>query len=287
MCVATAICTFAETEAVESARLEREETPILWGFANYGIYSGYMLYGSLVNPEPVLEGYAEINGNLHFGDIDFGYLGVGLWSNSDLTGRRAASYRRAFNEWDFNVHWGRTFWFDDANTWGIAYLTSFVWYWYPNTGGRPNGGTHTTMDWDHSFELVNPYVVPFLNVEHEYHETDGTLLEFGLKKGVPVSETISLTPSATLVWRNTNYGWCFPHYGLDENGNKINSCFATIRLMLEASWKFTDNFGLFAKVAYCSIVDDDLRDAADIAQGDDYGKYKDFAWGGVGVTLEF
>ena len=100
MCVATAICTFAETEAVESARLEREETPILWGFANYGIYSGYMLYGSLVNPEPVLEGYAEINGNLHFGDIDFGYLGVGLWSNSDLTGRRAASYRRAFNEWD-------------------------------------------------------------------------------------------------------------------------------------------------------------------------------------------
>ena len=28
----------------------------------------------------------------------------------------------------------------------------------------------------------------------------------------------------------------------------------------EATWKLTDNIGLFGKIAYCSIVDPDLRE---------------------------
>jgi len=45
---AAAMTAFAEDEETEA--------PIFWGFGNYGLYSGYQLYGSLVNPEPTLQG---------------------------------------------------------------------------------------------------------------------------------------------------------------------------------------------------------------------------------------
>ena len=48
------------------------------------------------------------------------------------------------------------------------------------------------------------------------------------------------------------------------------------------------HFGLFAKIAYCSIIDPDLRrnidDELDPAA---YGATKDFVWGGIGVTFNF
>ena len=276
-----------------SVRLEKHDAPLFWGFANYGVYSGYQLYGSLVNSEPTLQGYFEGNLNLRFDGLDLGYLGVGVWSNSDLTKQNDRIYGRAFNEWDSNLHWGRTFWFDDDETWGIDYHTSVVWYYYPHhwyQKHRDNGKVDTTMDWNHSVAIRNPYVVPFADFVHEYHETDGNLIQFGLRRefaDVFDVEGLTLTPSVTFVWRNRNYGWCFPHYGLDESGRKVNSCLATMKLMLEGVYRICDHFGVFAKVAYCQIVDGDLREACEACDTADYGKYKEFVWGGVGVTFDF
>ena len=284
-----------EAPVVEAAPASEPVDTLFWGFGNYGVYSGYQLYGSLVNSDPTAQGYIEGNMNLKWDDTDFGYAGVGLWSNSDLTGRRRNSYGRIFNEWDFNVHWGKTFWFDDDHTIGLDYRTSVVWYYYPHRMyqknrlyGKHDTGKDTTMDWNHSFALLNPFLVPFLDVVHEYHESDGNLLQFGVRRAFGVTDQLTLTPSLTFVWRNTNYGWCFPNYGYDPvTDAKINSCLATMKLQLDANYQLTENFGLFAKVAYCSIIDDDLRDAAGAVGGDTYGKMKDFAWGGVGVTVNF
>ena len=97
MCAMAAAVAFADADAgLEKA----ESAPRIWGFGNYGIYSGYQLYGSLLNSEPTLQGYAEANFNLGFDDIDLGYLGIGVWSNTDLTDKRRNSYGKAFNEWD-------------------------------------------------------------------------------------------------------------------------------------------------------------------------------------------
>ena len=60
-----------------------------------------------------------------------------------------------------------------------------------------------------------------------------------------------------------------------------------MKLQLDAHYQLTDNIGLVAKVAYCSIIDRDLRDAAEHGSGADYSQYKDFAWGGLGVAFNF
>ena len=274
----------AEAEPV----LEKSDDPIVWGSGNYGMYSGYQLYGSLVNSEPTMQGYVEVNFNIP-GEIDYfgnlGYLGVGVWSNTDLTDKRRDSYGKAFNEWDYNVHYGKTFWFDDNDTWGLDYRASVVWYYYPHRRHhKMNGSTATTMDFNHSLALLNPYLVPFVDFVHEYHENNADLIQFGVKHAFKPCDTLTLTPSVTFVYRDHRYNWCFPTAGFTEFHN---GGMATMKWMLDANYKLTEHFGLFAKVAYCSIIDSDLRDAADHGSGADYGQYKDFAWGGFGITVNF
>ena len=288
LALAATAALFAQAEEVQ----ESEKAPAisLWGFGNYGVYSGYQLYGSLVNNEPTAQGYVEVNANV----LDLGYVGLGLWSNSDLTKRRRGNeLGQAFNEYDPNVHFGRTFWFDDDRTWGLDWRSSFVWYYYPTKnykGGRKSN--HTTWDFNHSFALVNPYAVPYVTVVREYSK-GANLLVFGLKKEFPVDDSLKLTPYIEGVWRERQYNWCFPTMfnGKDDvtgyDYNK-NSGVATVKVGLDLNYQVSEHFGIFAKVAYCSVVDPDLRDNVDHLPNNVYGGYaKDFAWGGVGVTFNF
>lgn len=309
--VSTLVMLSLSAFAAEDQGLEKKAPPIFSFYANYGFYSGYQLYGSLLNKDPVLQGYAEIRAKLLFDDWDFGSLGIGVWHNTDLTGRRAnngrhdffcptetrdcAISRRAFNEIDPNVSWDISFWFDDEKTVGLYYKTSFIWYWYPHDRASCDHAQYTTMDWNHYFELVNPILTPYINVVHEYHESNGNLLQFGVKHTFVLADGLTVTPFIEGVWRNRSYGWCFSNYGLDENYDKLPSGFATAKAELDVNYWFTANVGLFAKVAYCTTVDPNLRDSADFVDNSNpahygnsvYGAEKDFVWGGVGLQIAF
>ena len=294
------MCALAASAAIfayaeDADEIEKVDAPVVWGFANFGFYSGYQLYGSIVNTEPTLQGYAEVNVNLPFevGPMDdLGYLGVGFWCNSDLTGKRNDSLRRAFNEDDPNIHWGKTFWFNDDRTWGLGYRSSFIWYYYPHTGAkRPN--TRTSFDWDHYFELQNPsQVIPYIQWIHEYEISYGNLLQFGVKRPWQINDEFSITPFVELVWRDQRYGWCFSNFGVDERGEMQSAGLATLKLELDATYMFTPNFGIFAKVAYCQNLDEHLRESARQINNWDgygaaYGRYNEFCWGGVGICVSF
>ena len=270
---------------VEAAPASEPVDNLFWGFGNYGIYSGYQLYGSLVNSEPTLQGYLEGNMNLTCDDANFGYLGIGVWSNTDLTDKRREHLGKAFNEWDFNIHWGKTFWFDDDQTIGLDYRTSVVWYYYPHRRHDHMGKSiNTTMDWNHSFALVNPFLTPFLDWVHEYHENNADLLQFGVRRGFAVTDEFTLTPSVAFVYRDHRYNWCFPTADFHEFHN---GGLATAKLQLDANYQLTENVGLFLKGAFSTTMDKDLRDASDHTHGAGYGKYKDFFWCGAGVTVNF
>lgn len=283
----------AEAENKEAEQVEKvDDAPIVWGFGNYGMYSGYQLYGSLLNSEPTMQGYAEVNFNI---PAELGYLGIGIWSNTDLTDKRRDLYGKAFNEWDYNVHYGKTFWFDDDQTWGLDYRASVVWYYYPHGRGHDYNSrnqmhfqygrkTMTTMDFNHSLALLNPYLVPYVDFVHEYHENNADLIQFGVKRTFAPCENLTITPSVTFVYRDHRYNWCFPTAGWTETHN---GGIATMRWQIDANYAITKNIGIFAKVAYCSVIDRDLRDAADHGSGGDYGQYKDFAWGGTGLSFNF
>ena len=62
---------------------------------------------------------------------------------------------------------------------------------------------------------------------------------------------------------------------------------ASLRVGADANYRLTDNIGLFAKVYWCHTVDHSLRSAAEHGSGGDYGQYKDFAWGAMGVSFNF
>ena len=284
------------TENAAESEQEEDGAPLFWGFGSTGIYSGYQLYGSLLNSEPTWQTYAEVNMNLPW---EIGSVGVGVWFNSDLTDKRRGLYGKWFNEYDPNVHFDHTFWFDDDKVWGLAYRTEVVWYYYPHHRGHHPGtqramgrrghfqssvSTFTTMDWNHYFELKNPYVTPYFKWVHEYHKNKANLWLGGLKKTVNITDDISITPTWELVYRSHRYNWCFPTAGWTElNGSGM----ASSRLGFDVNWQFAENFGLFAKVYWCHIIDHDLRHACESGCGNDYGQYKDFAWGGVGVTWNF
>ena len=287
----------SQAQANQPAEAEKEDgAPLFWGFGSSGIYSGYQLYGSLLNSEPTWQTYAEGNLNLPW---DIGSVGVGIWFNSDLTDKRNGQYGKWFNEQDYNIHFDHTFWFDDDKVWGLGYRTEVVWYYYPHHRGhhpetqwargrrghfQSSVSTFTTMDWKHSFAFLNPFVVPFLDWVHEYHENNADLLQFGLKRDCDVLDNLTLTPSITFVYRDHRYNWCFPTAGWSElNGSGM----ATSRLGFDLNWQLAAHFGLFAKVYWCHTIDHDLRHACETGYGNDYGQYKDFAWGGVGVTWNF
>lgn len=303
-CAATAFSAFAEEKsdaaakpaekAVEAEVADAPSAPILWGFFNYGIYSGYQLYGSIVNTEPTMQSYGEINANLSWDGTDLGYLGFGLWHNNDLTGKRNATLRRAFNEFDFNIHWQKTFWLDDDSTWGLTYRTWVCWYFYPHTGAhRPN--TRTSFDWDHSLELTNPYLIPYVTWVHEYEISYGNLLVFGVKKPWQITDDFSVCPFLELVWRDNRYGWCFSNFGSDPDGSRTDAGLATLKLELDATYQICSWLSVFAKVAYCQNLDRHLRDnanfvnnpATDYCGGAAYGRYNEFCWGGVGLCVNF
>ena len=70
-------------------------------------------------------------------------------------------------------------------------------------------------------------------------------------------------------------------------GTRKGYCLMNTRLGFDINWQFAEHLSLFAKVYWCHIIDHDLRHACETGSGNDYGQYKDFAWGGVGLAWNF
>lgn len=289
----------ANDKLIENEEVIHEDHPDglpIFAFAAYGLQSGYQVFGSLLLRDPCLQGYGEIN---CFLPADLGFFGFGLISNTTLGQHEDKIMRRAFNEWDPNVHWDKVFYFDEDHVYGINYRTTFSWYIYPSHRAKETQSSQpylgikpipTSLEWVHYVGFQNPYVIPFVEWRHEYLVYDADLWKFGLKKEIPVGETVKITPYVETVLRSKEYTWCFP---TDYNNKQpVHGSWGSLTLGLNCHWQLTEHFGLFANVAYCRLMSESLRDKADEVR-DQLGKWsgmattKDTAWGGIGFTVNF
>jgi thiamine biosynthesis lipoprotein len=151
--------------------------------------------------------------------------------------------------------------------------------------GRENSKTPTNID-----SLLEFVGYELLSVsEGRIHKLDSRVqIDLNsIAKGYTVDLLADRLEALNIADYMVNIGGEIRCRGYNAKGEKINSCLATMRVGADFNYRLCDNVGLFAKLYYCSVVDDDMRDAADHASGNAYGKYKDFAWGGIGIEVFF
>ena len=273
-------CMAFRASADDAARVETAEAePIddavaLDATATMDVTSGYLLYGALMNSQPCAQGGVEAGAA--YGGL--GRFGVGAWSNSDLTGRRA-TFGKAFNENDFYLHYGRAF--EIAEDVSFNLRAMHMWYWYPHSTGRTRKGCPSKRELYLIGSFENPYVVPYCMWTHEWELTDGTYFECGLRRRCEVAEGFSFTPSVSGNWLSHGYMTIFPAPPGERSCEAGVGC---LRVSLLAEYVVTAHFSIHARIDYVSLVNDELRGAVRDAKSP---YMNDFAWGSVGCSYSF
>ena len=285
LCAATTLCTMGAEDSTTNT-LEVAETPILSGYVSADLASGYLLYGALLNSEPCF--WTDMRADAALGD--FGYVGLQIWSNSDLTDRRKNGMDKSGygkmgkfdNENDFYVHYGNSISLTDDVS--LSFELAHVWFTYHDhkRNDSPKGYA-STRELNCYLSLDNPIVTPYYFISHEYNHVDGTYMAGGLKRDFAVSDQLTLTPSVELNGMSKNYfGTMFPWR---ENGKPQKNGVAALMLSLKANYAVTDWFSIHAQGAFVSVVNDEVRDGINNTHDSTY--MKDFAWGMVGCTFSF
>ena len=285
LCVAASFCAMgAEPESTNE--LEQAKAPVLSGSVSADLASGYLLYGALLNSEPCL--WTDILADASLGD--FGYAGLRIWSNSDLTDRRKNGMNKdgfgkmgkAYNENDFYLHYGNSLKLTDDMS--LSFEVGHVWFTYHDHRHSDSmKGYASTREINCYLSLDNPIVTPFFFISREYAHVDGTYMEGGLKRDFAVNDQLTLTPSVTLNAMSKHYyANMFPWR---EKGEPQKSGVTSLMLSLKANYAVNKWFSIHAQGAFVTIVNDEVRDGINNTHDTTY--MKDFAWGMVGCTFSF
>ena len=146
---------------------------------------------------------------------------------------------------------------------------------------------HTKGEWEpqQSFiwgiELNNPIVTPFVNFEYEYAYYPSLYVEGGLKRNFDITDCIRVIPSVSVSGMGRGFKTSFFPESDCEYSHGIEALFARLR----GEWDCLAHTTLFIQATYCSILDPDIRDAIDNAEGSTYKK--DYALVEVGITFNF
>lgn len=243
------------------------------GYGSFDISSGYVLYGARSNDEPCYWTYGELSA----GYGTFGSLGASLWQNTDMTTRRKDTMRM-MNEWDWSV-FGRTG-IDLADGWRLALEAGHMWYEYG--GVKPASETyyHTMEEWYGRVALENPFVTPYFEYYYDHKVYEGAFMQGGLKHAFELPFGFQFTPDITVGGGDKNYNACmYPPFDGSVAGG-----IAYVQLMGTVQYWINDHLGVHARLAYVSLVNDDIRDAVDEC-GVPYAN--DHVWGTIGVDFAF
>ena len=219
------------------------------------VLSAYDWRGQVINDEPVLQPSIDIAAPLGFG--------FNLWGNMDLTDNYAENGACKWSEWDFEANWTVPMG-EDAP---VDVTFAGVYYVYPQDENADG-------DYDLYAKVKgNCLLAPSVRAVHSLHHPSDWRLEFGIGHDFSLLDALTLGLGAKVCYAFDD--WMERQYGCDAGFNDVE-------LKANLDFAVTDAWSVGALVGYTSLLDGDVRDAVDEADG-----HKDYVYGGVTTTYSF
>ena len=245
--------------------------------ATLDIYSAYIWRGVQVNDDPVAQPGASVG----FDMGDLGSISAGVWANYDFNNfSRGDNRADGFSELDYTLSYA----IDLAD---FSLELGHIWYSFPVIDDDVYDiGTEEIYV---SVAYNNDIVTPSLTVYHDYNtdsnadDIKGTYASAALTKDFEITEQVTAGVFASL-------GWCDQDYAKSYAESYVGSSVAGIdqdyfidgNLGASVSYAINDNLSVGATLVWTSVVDSEVRDAADDEDID-----TDMIWGGVNLAAAF
>ena len=230
--------------------------------------------GTLCDSRPTA--LQNLDWTYHLGDYGKFY-GYGAFL-SMLHDRQHELHRPAFNEFETGAFYG----YDWKITEDVTFFNGAGGVWNPLFGYR-NGYDDTLWEFRYFQSLENPYLTPYWDTLTLIEPGQWTRLRFGVRRDFDLTETLTLSAWVDGVWGckrrfKARYGDEPTHRFLD---GAIYSSVAGLQL----SWRFAENWCVYAKVRQFDTLDHQARRAE--KRKASYYARRDITIGTIGVAYEF
>jgi hypothetical protein len=197
---------------------------------------------------------------------------------SMLHGRQHELHRSAFNEFEGGVFYG----YD----WRISEEVTF----FNGAGGVSNplfgyrdGYDDTLWEFRYFQSLENPYLTPYWDTLTLIQPGQWTRLRFGVRRDFELTQTMMFSAWVDAVWGDKRRFKA--RYGEEPRHPFLGGAFCTTTVGLQLSWRFAEDWVIYAKIRQFDTVNRQARRAE--KRKTEYWARRDIAIGTVGVAYEF
>ena len=190
-----------------------------------------------------------------------GKVGFWNWTVSSFGGSRQSVHRRPFHEVDVGAYWHYDWAFDEAEKWKLT--TDVLKDWITLDGYtrdyRNRKINATISEWRLEQALENPYVTPYYLIRRGIHPTDWVYYQTGVRHGFKLPWDFTFTPAFFVESGDERF--YERRYGAPvDRRHRHHSGPMALNLILDLSWKASDNLSFYANVQQYDLVSESARD---------------------------
>lgn len=242
----------AATNGLAAATLSR-----LTGFVKADVRTAYHARGRILERGPM----AMTLSRLGYDTDLLGRFGFWNWNVSSLGRSRQGVHRRPFHEVDVGAYWRYDVAFDDAAKWKLT--TDVMKDWITLDGYtesyRARKVNATISEWRLEQALENPYVTPYYLIRRGVHPTDWTYYRTGVRHAFKLPWDFTFTPAFFVESGDERF--YERRYGAPvDKRRRHHSGPMSVNLLLDLSWKASDNLSFYANVQQYDLVSESARD---------------------------
>lgn len=236
------------------------------------IGSGYISSsGNISDTRPVA--IECVNGDAGLGD--YGEVGGYVWTISKLHGKRDATHRRAFYEFEMGV-WYAYEWIISEG-WGVD--SKIMPMWDVEPGVRRSN--HVTQELQAVQSLENPYLTPYYSLLYCYAPDHWFRVRLGVRRSFRLPGGVSLAPGIETVYSDARrYERRYGH----EPDSRLDG-FSSLISYVTLKWDFAENWNVYFRIKQYDLVGSNARAA--VRRNSAYYSKTDYTICTVGVGCSF